>query len=439
MTPEATEKTSSRKFTESAGKIRTVVKRMYQQAQQAKEEKRKVAYCMVMCNYEEILAAMDIVQVYTENYAGLCAVKRQAESYMDKARAEGYSDLLCGYAQVGIGFDAMRHELGEMPPDAPDGGMPEPDMLLGCSMGCDPRWKWYQALGRYKDTPIYNMDVLMPPSDADMNAIREHSVRYMAEELRGLVRFLEEQTGRRMDYDRLMTIVRQVEETRRWWRDAYELRKAIPAPMTTQDHFVLFVPHHMMLADSFTLEFYKGLYDELKERVDNKIGAIDDERYRLLWGVGLPPWHSMYILDYFLNFGAVFAAETAYMVPEPFEIPADISDPVEIIALRAFERNTALQRRGQEAGDIPPLAQAHLERIKDYNIDGVVMHITRSCRASTMGQILVKNVVRDHYPNMPVMFMESDIIDLGTFSDTETKDRIDSFMEMVDAYKKKAS
>ena len=42
MTQETKAKTSSAKSTESAGKIRTVVKRMYQQAQQAKEEKRKV-------------------------------------------------------------------------------------------------------------------------------------------------------------------------------------------------------------------------------------------------------------------------------------------------------------------------------------------------------------------------------------------------------------
>jgi benzoyl-CoA reductase/2-hydroxyglutaryl-CoA dehydratase subunit BcrC/BadD/HgdB len=394
---------------------------------------------MVMCNYEEILEAMDIVQVYTENYAGLCAVKRQAECYMEKARAEGYSDLLCGYAQVGIGFDAMRHELGEMPPDAPDGGMPDPDFLLGCSMGCDPRWKWYQALGRYNDAPIYNMDVLMPPSDADMDAIREHSVRYMAEELRGLIAFLEEQTGTKMDYDRLMAIIRQVEETRRWWRDAYELRKAVPTPMTTQDHFVLFVPHHMMLTDSFTLEFYKGLYEELKERVDNGIGAIDDEKFRLLWGVGLPPWHTMSIMDYFTGFGAVFAAETAYMIPDPFEVPAVVKDPVELIAQRAFERNTILQRGGQEAGGVPPLPYAHLERIRDYKIDAVVMHITRSCRASTMGQIHVRNVIRDYYPGMPVMFMESDIIDLDTYSEEETHNRIDAFMEMVDSYKGSAA
>jgi len=236
-----------------------------------------------------------------------------------------------------------------------------------------------------------------------------------------------------------MSIVRQVEETRWWWREAYELRKNIPCPMSTQDHFVLFVPHHMMLTDSFTLEFYKGLYGELKERVENGTGVIDDERYRLLWGVGLPPWHSMYILDEFLRYGAVFAAETAYMIPEPFEIPACVPDPVQLIAERAFDRNSALQRRGQEAGGIPPLAQAHLEYIRDFGIDGVVMHITRSCRASTMGQIMVRNVIRDQYPEMPVMFMESDIIDLHTYSEAETKDRIDSFMEMVDEYKRSAS
>ena len=67
---EPKQKTSSAKSTESAGKIRLIVKRMYKKAQQAKEENLKVAYCMVMCNYEEILEAMDVVQVYTENVWG---------------------------------------------------------------------------------------------------------------------------------------------------------------------------------------------------------------------------------------------------------------------------------------------------------------------------------------------------------------------------------
>jgi hypothetical protein len=34
------------------------------------------------------------------------------------------------------------------------------------------------------------------------------------------------------------------------------------------------------------------------------------------------------------------------------------------------------------------------------------------------------------------MFMESDIIDLHTYSEAETKNQIEAFMEMVEAYKK---
>jgi hypothetical protein len=120
-------------------------------------------------------------------------------------------------------------------------------------------------------------------------------------------------------------------------------------------------------------------------------------------------------------------------------MPPDITDPVELIALRAYERNSALQRRGKEAGDVPPLAQAHLERIRDFSIEGVVMHVTRSCRAATMGQIFTRNVIRDYYPRMPVMFMESDIVDVESYSEAETKNQIDAFMEMVDAYKKSST
>jgi hypothetical protein len=53
-----------------------------------------------------------------------------------------------------------------------------------------------------------------------------------------------------------------------------------------------------------------------------------------------------------------------------------------------------------------------------------------------MGQILTRQVIRDQYPRMPVMFMESDIVDVETYSEAETKNQIDTFMEMVAAYKK---
>jgi len=44
-----------------------------------------------------------------------------AERFLSKAEAEGYPRHLCTYATCGLGFDALRRELGEMPPNAPDG------------------------------------------------------------------------------------------------------------------------------------------------------------------------------------------------------------------------------------------------------------------------------------------------------------------------------
>src|SRR3990172_8842176 len=118
---------------------------------------------MVGCNYDEILWAMDIVPIWPENFAGLCAAKRVAQPMLVKAEAECFSNVICGYARTGIGYDAYKKELGAPPAMAPDGGMAEPDLLLGCSATCDPRFKWYQALGRYRDSPIYSFDIITPP------------------------------------------------------------------------------------------------------------------------------------------------------------------------------------------------------------------------------------------------------------------------------------
>ena len=80
-----TEKTTARKSTQTARKVRGIVKEMYARAHQAKENGDPVAYGMVGSQYDEILHAMGIVPIWTENYAGLCAAKRVAENYLLRA------------------------------------------------------------------------------------------------------------------------------------------------------------------------------------------------------------------------------------------------------------------------------------------------------------------------------------------------------------------
>ncbi|MFQ5827016.1 MAG: 2-hydroxyacyl-CoA dehydratase, partial [Dehalococcoidia bacterium] len=228
---ESTQKTTAVKATESARKVRGIVKALSNRAREAKESGMPVAYCMVASFYDDILRAMDVTPVWTENYAGLCAAKRDAERFLVKAESDGYANVLCGYARLGIGFDALRRELGEIPPDAPDGGMVEPDMLLGSSGTCDPRFKWYQSLGHYMDTPVHSIDIVCPSPDADLAQVADYYVRYQAEQFRGLIAFLEKHTGRKFDPDRLWEVLKISDETVRVYWEAYQLRKDSPCPM----------------------------------------------------------------------------------------------------------------------------------------------------------------------------------------------------------------
>jgi benzoyl-CoA reductase/2-hydroxyglutaryl-CoA dehydratase subunit BcrC/BadD/HgdB len=428
MAEPAQEKTTATKSTETAKKVRAFVRRMYTRALEAKNQGKPVAYCMVASQYDEILYAMDIEPVWTENYAGLCAAKHMAEDYLTNAESEGYSRDICGYARTGIGFDALRCKLGNMPPDAPDGGMAKPDLLLGTGV-CEPRYKWYQALGRYMDTPIYCIDLPFPPVDADLDAIKGYYVNYVREELKGLIDFLESQLGKKMDYDRLSQGLYRAEKARRLWLESYELRKAVPCPMAGQDSFNVFVPAFCAVCDEETLPFYQELHQEIKARVDAGIGAIPNEKYRLLWGGGLPPWHSMNMFDYFQNLGAVFVRETAYRPPDPFDIPSYTSDPLEIIALRAFHRFTYRHERAcQNSGD--PEVELLLEFIREYKADGMVMHASTSCRFRTIGQTHYNNLIRK-YLEIPVLFLQSDIIDTKNYSKAQIETQIDAFVEVL--------
>jgi benzoyl-CoA reductase/2-hydroxyglutaryl-CoA dehydratase subunit BcrC/BadD/HgdB len=422
-------KTTAVKGTDTARKVRGLVKNIYQSAQEAKATGKKVAYMMVASQYDEILRAMDIVPLPTENYAGLCAAKREMDRFLLKAEADGYSQVLCSYARIGLGFDSLRKELGGTPEGSPDGGMAEPDMMLGSSAVCDPRFKWFQAASRFLHVPTFSIDVVAPPTHADLDAVRDHYIQYQKEQFQGLIKFLEEQTGRKMDNDRLWETIRLGDKAWQLWYDVDRLRVAIPSPMPTQDHFSVMVAGHYYSGTQVAVDFYQALYDEVKYKVENKIGVIPDEKYRVLYGGGLPPWHTLWIFNYFESFGAVFVIENVYRGFDPVEVPSRIKDPVEYLAWRTFLRYTQNHARAK-ANSGNTIVEKLLGMIDDYKIDGVVFHACRSCRATTIGQTHIKNMLGQQ-KDMPMMQLVSDMVDLRDYSEAQWKAQIGAFIEAL--------
>ena len=121
----------------------------------------------------------------------------------------------------------------------------------------------------------------------------ENTIKFMVAELKKFVAFLETTLKEKMDYDRLEQVVSQTLKTLRIANKVELLRTAVPSPHGIHRFLV---DHDPPISIFQTIpkqpNFISGVYDEVKARVDQGLGAIPDERYRMLF-TELPPWHSL--------------------------------------------------------------------------------------------------------------------------------------------------
>jgi len=424
--------------TVTATLVPRMVREMLSAAQRARDEGKQTAYTFIASGYDEIVRAMDIVPMWVENFAGVCGAKRDATRFLEKAEAGYLSRTICTYALCGLGFDAWREESGTMPPNAPWGGMPKPDMMLATgAMICDPRAKWFQSAQQYMpDVPVHLTNILWPPyqQNVDHREVQAYYVKYMVNELRGLVAFLEQKTGRKMDWNRLSENVDLADRTWNLVWEIHELRRAVPTPMGTGDVFNTMVPLVFMLGTQESFEFYTTLNRELKERVAKGLGSVPEEKYRLMWGGGLAAWFALSDFDYFAAKGASFPVDISYRLIEPLynlDMPRT-NDPIEHIAWRWLKFWTYWYDAARKRPGSYPEVERMIRYIEDYHIDGIVIHEAFSCRTWHPGLLCQLNTLKKVYRDIPTLVFESDMVDIGSYNQAETHQQIDTFMEVLE-------
>ncbi len=386
-----------------------------------------------------ILKAMDLGVVYPENYATVCATQGVAQSFLDRADADGFPTHLCGYSRNTFGYASrMMKELGgEIPPEAPMGGMPKPMLLLGSNVVCDARYKWFQALGSYMDTPVWVLEMPTPGvKELAMEGAHERYVSFVVEELREFISYLERLLGRQMDWDKLDETVRLTEEICGVWHDINELRKARPCPMHSRDFWSSMVPGLFLMGDpKETLQGYRDLYAEVKERVDNGVSAIvEEEKYRLMFSE-LPPWHTLGIFDKLAERGWNFVIESwTYHPPIPIDL-SGISDPVERLARFCFQFNVGYYKGALEDGETYGYhAYPHLPYARDWKVDGAFLHPLVTCRSASTHLPYARDMLL-RTVSVPSLMIEGDIVDLRLFDPVDTLRKAEPFEETMDHYK----
>jgi len=429
-----------RRYTKGAKAASEIQKEWYRRIERSRSGGR-VAWVMAGVP-TELLFAFNIATAYPENYGPVCAARAMATPFMEIAEADGFSEDLCSYIRVALGYASAYNRLGAIPPGSPMGGMQKPDMLITLNLLCDTRIKCFQTLGtRYFNVPLYVLDIQSPPYGTDFgnHRIKEQYVGHAKRELWKLIRFLEENTKQQLDIDKLRENLVNSLRTQRLIYQIHKLRRAVPCPMPSGDSLHCVTIQLNMSGTREALEFYQALYDEVNQRVANKVGVIAEERHRLLF-LGIPPWFNMGFFNYLESLGAVSVMEHIYFVGDPLDEDLDTSDPVTALAEYCWLRALRLHQHGGELcqkavtpGPVPGSYPAGeiLKFLQDYKIDGVIMHSTRSCRVVSLGQAHYRNLL--HKIGMPVLALESDMTDPRTWSDMDVKRRVELFLSMLES------
>ncbi|MDY6826492.1 MAG: 2-hydroxyacyl-CoA dehydratase family protein [Bacillota bacterium] len=408
-------------------------------ARPTEETDRPVAWCMVGVP-PELLKAFDLEWEWPENFGTLCASNLVAPKFIELAEGEGYSSDICSYVNNTMGYCKRYLEEKGAPPELGKvRGMRKPSFLLGSGVTCEPRYKWFQTVAtRYFQVPIHSTDPLAPPWDQDATDLRieKHYLEQLRRDLHGQVDFLEKQTGQKLDMERLKKIMEYSQEALWYWYQVLQLRKAVPSPMGSTDYFMAIIPQMYMLGELEAVNFYRQMYNEVKDRVEKGISVTNKEKYRLIW-FGLPPWFNLGMFNYLESVGAVVVYESIYNMGEWVEL--DLSDPLEALVERTWKKAVDANERGAETrpetcelSAVGNFTGSNLleELVEDFKLDGAILHQTRSCRALSFGHIHTKN--RLARLDIPSLVFESDMADPRLWSDAQVKTRIHAFLEMMD-------
>ena len=397
-----------RRKIKSVAKMKEIMTTYYIDAKTAGQTGKKVAW-ITSGGPVEPLIAMDVIPIYPENHGAMIGAAKMGVELCGKAEAMGYSSDLCSYARADIACATVN--------GGPIGGLPKPDMLICCNNICGTVLKWYEVQARAFQVPLFILDTPFCHT-----GFSEEARRYVRGQIDEYIAFLEKACGKGLDRDRMAAVGRLSVEGQRLWQAVLDTATARPAPLSAFDAFFHLALIVTLRGTQIAVDYYKQLLAEMQDRVAQGIGAVADERYRLLWD-NLPVWFRTKWL------AEKFAAQGACLV-------ADTYTSAWCGSLKYIDENDFLETMAEcytriylNIG-VDEMARQVLAMVDKYGADGLVMHSNRSCKPYSLGQYDIQRIVRAER-GIPTLTIEADMVDERSFSESQIETRIDAFIELL--------
>jgi benzoyl-CoA reductase/2-hydroxyglutaryl-CoA dehydratase subunit BcrC/BadD/HgdB len=199
----------------------------------------------------------------------ICADRSMLDkARFDTIRALGLPEYACDRTMVCIDM-CLKKEL------------PPPSFIISHNCACDPIKLAYNTVGRLFNAPVAALDFCLEDN--------KDSLHYVAEQMSQIIELAEKKVpGAKYDESKLIELQEYDKAAYGYLNEIYQLRKRVPCPIAGRDAF------RMPLAPAFypdpkkALEYFRIWRDEMQERADKGVGAVAEEKLRVLWAVSGP-------------------------------------------------------------------------------------------------------------------------------------------------------
>jgi len=410
----AEQETRSRKSIAATSHMKKLMADHFLSLDRAKKEgNRKVAWCTSV-GPAELLHAMGFLVYFPENHGAMLGATRMATDVIPIANAIGYSPDICSYLTADVG--AYLKKITPLTKAYGIESIPKADVLVYNTNQCRDVQDWFSFYAREWNVPVVGIH-----THRNVGSVDEYHVADIVEQMKALIPTLEEVSGNRFDIDRLREVVGLSLDCTRLWRQVLECGAAKPAPLTFFDATIHMAPAVVLRGLPEAVDYYQLLLRELRERIDNKVPAIEGERNRIYWD-GMPVWGKLRDLsDLFSSLRTNVVASTycnswifdAFDPARPFESMAQAYTELFIVRDESYK-------------------EAYMDKwIRNFSIDGVIFHDARTCPNNSNSRYCMPQRMSDRL-SVPTLVINGDLNDLRCYSEEQAKTNIEAFIEQLD-------
>jgi benzoyl-CoA reductase/2-hydroxyglutaryl-CoA dehydratase subunit BcrC/BadD/HgdB len=402
----------------TANDIRKFMSDYYRELDAAsKSGKQKIAWCTSV-GPAEILRGMGYLVYFPETHSAMLGSTKMATELIPRAIAIGYSPDICSYLTADIGaFLQGTTPLSTAYPGIES--IPNCSVLVYNTNQCRDVQDWFAWYSRKLDVPLMGI-----VTHRNIGTVTQTLVSSIAEQMRLIVEPLERIAGRKLDFDELKNTVALSRRCSDLWEECLSTAAAVPAPITFFDGATLMGPAVVGRGTQKAIDVYKLLLEELNERTEQGIGAIDEEQHRIYWE-GMPVWGRLGVHSkLFAGLKANVIAST-YCSSWIFSA-LDPEEPFDSMA-RAYTELFIVRSDNYKEDYIK-------KKLSFFKCDGIIYHDAKTCPNNSNCRYGLPQRLQTQ-TDVPALILNGDLNDMRLISDEQTRTNIEAFIEQLEESK----